>query len=161
MALLKGRYTAQIDGDFVLFLIGMRINNLLAVHKWVPTVLAMPRMLRELKRQPELGLLHYEVYLSGLTILVVQYWRSFEQLHSYSHAKDFSHLPAWGAFNRRARGNSAVGIYHETFMVSADGHESIFVNLPRRGLARAGQAVAVSARSDNARQRLKKLNESE
>jgi hypothetical protein len=132
----------------------MRINNLLAVHKWLPTVRAMPRMLRELKRQPELGLLHYEVYLSGLTIQVVQYWRSFEQLHAYSHAKDFSHLPAWGAFNRRSRGNSAVGIYHETFLVAAGTHESIFVNMPPRGLGRAGRAVAVSGKNDSAMQRI-------
>ena len=30
---VNGRYTAEIDGDFVVFQIGMRINKPWAVHK--------------------------------------------------------------------------------------------------------------------------------
>ena len=95
-----GRFTAQIEGDFVVFLIGMRINRLLLVHKWMPVTAAMPRMIKELVRQPELGLLHAQLFLSGRTLLTVQYWRSFEQLHAYAHARDKQHLPAWAEFNR-------------------------------------------------------------
>ena len=32
----NGRFAAKIDGDFVVFLIGMRINQLWAVNKWLP-----------------------------------------------------------------------------------------------------------------------------
>ena len=49
------RMTAQIDGEFVVFLIGMRINKPWKVHKWLPVFLAMPKMLRELKAHPEIG----------------------------------------------------------------------------------------------------------
>ena len=49
------RVTAEIEGDFVVFLIGMRINKLWKIHKWLPVFLAMPRMLRELERHPESG----------------------------------------------------------------------------------------------------------
>jgi hypothetical protein len=52
------RCTAEIDGDFVVFLIGMRINRFWKPHKWLPVAAAMPRMLAELARTPELGLLH-------------------------------------------------------------------------------------------------------
>ncbi len=56
----KERLTATLDGDFVVFLIGMRINKPWMAHKWFPVALAMPRMLKELSRQPELGFLHAE-----------------------------------------------------------------------------------------------------
>ncbi len=51
------RYTARVDKPVVLFLIGMRFNKLLAVHKWLPVAIAMPRMLAELAKRPEAGLL--------------------------------------------------------------------------------------------------------
>ena len=41
----KDRMTARMDGDFVVFLIGMRINKPLAVHKYLPVLNAMPKML--------------------------------------------------------------------------------------------------------------------
>jgi hypothetical protein len=73
------KLTAQIDGDFVVFLIGMRINRLWMLHKWLPVVMAMGRMLPELYRQPQLGLLHHEMWF-GRTLILVQYWRSMNQL---------------------------------------------------------------------------------
>jgi hypothetical protein len=154
MPILPGRHTARIDGDFVVFLIGMRINEPWRVHKWLPVARAMPAMLAELARRPELGLLHVDSWLGGLTVQTVQYWRSFDHLHAYAHAKDLSHLPAWAAFNRRARGNKAVGIYHETYLVSAGQYECIHVNMPRMGLLRACEAVPVDGRTESARQRL-------
>jgi hypothetical protein len=30
-----GRYTAEIDKPFIVFLIGMRVNRLFAVRKWL------------------------------------------------------------------------------------------------------------------------------
>ena len=44
----QDRMTARMDGDFVVFLIGMRINKPLAVHKYLPVLNAMPKMLTEL-----------------------------------------------------------------------------------------------------------------
>ena len=45
------RVKAQIDGDFVVFLIGMRINKPWKPHKWLPVFRAMPKMIRELEGQ--------------------------------------------------------------------------------------------------------------
>ena len=104
MHIPKGRYAAQIKGDFVVFLIGMRINRLLLSHKWLPIVFAMSRMLKELAKHPELGMLHAQTFVSGRTVLVVQYWRGFDQLHAYAHSKNLEHLPAWTAFNRKVGG---------------------------------------------------------
>ena len=51
-----GRWTAQFDEPYVVFIIGMRINRLWKVHRWLPIMLAMTRMLREL--YPQIGRAH-------------------------------------------------------------------------------------------------------
>jgi len=133
----KERVTATLEGDFVVFLIGMRINKPLLIHKWFPVARAMPRMLQELNRQPELGLLHSEMWFSR-NIVVVQYWRSMEQLLSYAKNKNSEHLPAWRMFNKNVGTDGAVGIWHETYKVSAGNYENVYVNMPPFGLGKAG-----------------------
>lgn len=143
------------DGAVVLFLIGMRINAWHRPDKWLPVARAMPRMLAELYRHPELGLLGHETALSGWrTLLTIQYWRDFESLHAYAHAKDREHLPAWRAFNRASRGNDAVGIFHETYCVPEGAHESITVDMPPFGLGRAAGMKAADGNRADARGRL-------
>jgi hypothetical protein len=154
MAVPFERRTATGDRDVVVFLIGMRINRLRSPRQWGPVLTAMPRMLRELARHPDLGLLDASTYVSGRTILVVQYWNSVEQLYAYSRAADSRHLPAWRAFNRRARGRSDVGIYHETYVVPAAGQESVSVNMPPHGLLAAIGSVPVAQRGRSAAHRL-------
>jgi hypothetical protein len=81
----KGRYSAETGADGkVLFLIGLRFNRLWQVWKWLPVFGAMPRMLRELAKNPDLGLVGCpRTFVSGRTILVWQYWESFEKLEPY------------------------------------------------------------------------------
>ncbi len=154
MHILKGRYAPQMKGDFVVFLIGMRINRLWILHKWLPITFAMPRMLKELATHPELGMLHAQTFVSGRTILVVQSWRSFDQLHAYAHAKTLEHLPVWAAFNRKVGGNGSVGIFHESYLVKDGQYEGLSVNMPRHGLAKAGEMVCATGQLRDARSRL-------
>jgi len=51
-----GRFTAKLDDEFVVFLIGMRINRPWKVREWLPVAVAMPKMLRWLDQHPEAGL---------------------------------------------------------------------------------------------------------
>jgi hypothetical protein len=102
--------TAVIEGEFVVFLIGMRINRLWKVHKWLPVFRAMPRMLRELSARPDSGLLGFRVHNGLREHMVVQYWRSFEHLERYARDPGRDHLPAWVAFNRSVGSNGDVGI---------------------------------------------------
>ena len=53
----RARVAAKMDGEFVVFLIGMRFNRIWKIGSWWPVVTAMPRMLRELDQHPELGCL--------------------------------------------------------------------------------------------------------
>jgi len=154
----KGRYSANLGADgVVLFLIGMRINRLWQVWKWLPVFVSMPRMLIELQRQPSLGLVGKpRTFLSGRVILVWQYWESFEKLDAYARASDHLHLPAWRAFNRRVRDNGAVGIYHETIVLADDAVETVYANMPLFGLGAVTGAVSAGTRGQTAGLRLKK-----
>src|SRR4051812_13871546 len=125
MATFPGRYTGEIEGDFVVFLIGMRVNRPLKVHRWGPVFAAMPRMLKELERNPSTGFLGARQGLLSSGPVVIQYWRSFEQLERYARDPESSHLPQWKRFNRLIRGSGDVGIWHETYRVRAGEYETI------------------------------------
>lgn len=149
----RARMTAHLDGDFVVFMIGLRINRPLLVHKWLPVVSAMGPMLTELYRQPELGLLHADTWFSRTT-LMVQYWRSMAQLLAYAKNREAAHLPAWQRFNRAIGTDGTVGIWHETYAVSPGNYENIYVNMPPFGLGRAGALQAVAGGRQSAAGRL-------
>jgi hypothetical protein len=151
----RERLAATLDGDFVVFLIGMRINKPLLIHKWGPVAAAMPRMLEELYRKPELGFLHGELWFSRTT-LVLQYWRSMEQLLAYAKDRQARHLPAWHAFNKSVGTNGAVGIWHETYAVSPGRYENIYTNMPPFGLGKAGTLHPASGGLHTAAGRLRR-----
>lgn len=152
------RMTAEIDGDFVVFLIGMRINKPWKPWKWLPPLLAMPKMLIELGKKPELGLLHARSHFGLRSVLVVQYWRSFDQLHAYATDRSSAHLPAWHAFNKAVDTNGDVGIWHETFLVRAGEYENIYGNMPTYGMGFAGDLYEATGRRRSARGRLKQTD---
>jgi Domain of unknown function (DUF4188) len=147
MAKFAGRYTGKIEGDFVVFLIGMRVNKPWKVHRWLPVFVAMPKMLRELERQPDAGLLGATQGLLNGGPVVVQYWRSFEHLERYARDPNAEHLPAWRRFNRLVRGSGDVGIWHETYRVRAGEYETVYGNMPRIGLAQVGDHQALGSTS--------------
>jgi Domain of unknown function (DUF4188) len=151
--IFPGRWTANADTDFVVFLIGMRINKPLAFSKWRPVGAAMPRMQQELARQPELGCLHTENWF-GRTTISVQYWRDFESLASYARNHNAAHLPAWRAFNQAIRDNGTVGIWHETYQVNRGNAEAIYGNMPQIGLAKAFSHVRASTVGNSAAKRM-------
>ena len=148
------RTTANLEGEVVVFLIGMRVNRLWKVHKWWPVASAMTRMLRELYAHPELGFLHAESWF-GRTTILVQYWKSFEALEAYAKSRDHAHLPAWAAFNRAVGSSGDVGIWHETYRTRPGDAETLYHNMPPFGLARAVGAVPASGRRETAAGRMK------
>jgi len=147
------RLTAHMDGEFVVFLIGMRINQPLMVHKWLPVMLAMPKMIKELYTQPGYGFLHAEMWFARTT-LMVQYWRSMEQLLDYAKNREAQHLPAWQAFNQAIGINGSVGIWHETYRATPGGYENIYVNMPPFGLGRVGHLLPAVGHRQSARERI-------
>lgn len=148
---IGARMTAEMEGEFVVFLIGLRINKVWKPHKWIPAFLAMPRMLKELKDHPESGFLGYTT--AGTTI--IQYWRSFEQLETYARARDKEHWPAWLDFNRRVGADrSDLGIWHETYIIKPGHYEAIYSGMPPHGLGKVGKLVSATGAKEAARSRL-------
>jgi len=147
------RMTAEADGEFCVFLIGMRINRLWKIHKWWPVAIAMPRMLKELQAHPELGCLGGHQWVGNPTILL-QYWKSFEQLDDYAKKPDHKHLPAWRAFNQNVARNGDVGVWHETYRVNAGNYECIYVNMPAFGLGKATRLVPATGKRESAAGRM-------
>lgn len=143
------RVAPVIKGDFCVFLIGFRMNAFTAKSKgkWVGD--AMQEMLAELQAAPELGCLNVDSYVTpnpvaGSTFLLVQYWRSYEQLVDYSRGKDFKHYPAWMRILKEAKDNgSTAGIWHEAFKVRDGEYEGIYVNTPPMGLGKIELTPAV------------------
>ena len=154
-AIVTERVTANVTEDeFVIFLIGMRINKLWKVHQWWPVARAMGRMLQELEDHKNLGLRHVESWF-GRTTIMVQYWESFEALEQYATAKTREHLPAWGAFNKAVGSNGEVGIWHETFRVHAGDFECVYNNMPGFGLAQAYGSIPATGDHARAASRMK------
>ncbi len=150
------RLTAEMDGDFVVFLIGMRINKPWKIHKWLPVFLVMLRMIRELYAHPELGFLSHTLALG----FVVQYWRSFEHLEAYARHKDHRHLPAWSAFQRQLSRSGDVGIWHETYCITPGHYETFYSNMPPFGLGKVGRLVPATGQRSSARARRDQLSSS-
>jgi len=152
--LRKERLCAEIEGEFAIFLVGMRVNQPLNVKAWVPVFMAMPRMLRELSDRPELGLLHYRLHLGFPNVMVIQYWRCLAQLTAYAGAREHAHLPAWRAFNKAVGASGAVGIWHETYKAGPGTYETVYANMPPYGLGRAGRLRPAIGARQSAKERL-------
>jgi hypothetical protein len=89
------RMRAEIDGDFVVFLIGARFNSKVHLYRTFLDVggrRGMVHMLQHLMAHPEKGLLGFQQL--GLVNLV-QYWRSFEHLEAFARDEDDPHLAVW------------------------------------------------------------------
>jgi hypothetical protein len=152
--IMKGRFSAEAEGSFVVFIIGMRVNELLTVRKWLPTAWAMGPMLKELYAEPETGFLGAETFSYWRGVALIQYWRSFEDLEHFAKDREASHLPAWRRFNRSIGSDGSVGIWHETFLVEKGSYEAIYANMPVFGLAKATSHVPATGRRETARRRL-------
>jgi hypothetical protein len=154
-AIIQDRVCAEIEGEFVIFLIGMRINQPWKFWKWMPVAAAMPKMLIELAKNPELGLLHARTSFGFPNIIVTQYWRSFDALEAYARSQQSEHLPEWVAFNKAVGTNGEVGIWHETYVIRPDSYESVYANMPAFGLGLAGKLIPAKGHRNVARERLK------
>jgi hypothetical protein len=151
---IRERVCAEVEDQVVVFLIGMRINKVWKVWKWLPVFLAMPKMIRELYEHPELGMLAARGHFGLRNISVLQYWKSAKHLIDYAHAKNQVHLPAWQAFNQRIGSNGDVGIWHETYVASKGNVESLYVNMPRYGLGTFGNVFPAKGGRSTATKRL-------
>ena len=154
--IVQGRQLAEIDGDFVVFLIGARFSlrhPLRAFRDLGGRKGGMKAMLDHLVAHPEKGLLGYTM---GLPV-IVQYWRSFDHLEAFARDDSDPHIAAWREYYRRDAQHEGAGIWHETFLVRAGEYEAIYKNMPAIGLGAAGRLVP-AAEASTARLRIRARN---
>lgn len=154
------------EGDLVVFLIGMTVSKPWRVDQWGRIGAVMLRVQVELQRnkaRADAGLEESLGFLGGYNCVgprgpvSVQYWRSAEQLYSYANNPDQVHRPAWLDLYARAhrrRHDDGIGIWHETYVVPAGGHESAYGNVDDWGLAKFTGSVPLVRRGRTARERL-------
>jgi hypothetical protein len=136
------RMRAEIDGDFVVFLIGARFDPRHPIRTFhdLGGRRGMKHMLDHLVAHPEKGLLGYTM---GYPV-IVQYWRSFAHLEAFARDRDDPHLAVWRNYYAR---HGRTGIWHETYLVPAGQYEAVYANMPAFGLGRAGRVVPMTGAS--------------
>lgn len=112
----------------------------------------MGPMIKELYQHPQWGFLHTEFFFSWRKVVLIQYWKSFDDIINYAHGKN--HAAAWKAYNQKVKDNGSVGVFHETYQIGKGASEAMYVNMPKSGLAIATEHIPVSPETSTARKRM-------
>jgi hypothetical protein len=155
----RGRKTAIIEGDFVVFLIGARPNKFVdGFFKWMGD--AMEEMLIEQEENPEIGCLGSESFVGPTGTMLVQYWKSMDQLQKYARRSSNKHSSPWATMMAKGRESADYGFWHEAFEVKAGKYDAIYVNCPPLllGNCRNVQLVQAEGTMKSAAGRLRKTD---
>ncbi|MDX1746548.1 MAG: DUF4188 domain-containing protein, partial [Halobacteriales archaeon] len=83
---------AEMDGGFVIYINGMRLNKLRAIHKYLRAGLKAAKMFERLEADPDSGFLGYQPAFMGLrTGAAIQYWRSLDDIRRFAQDPDDLH----------------------------------------------------------------------
>ena len=152
------------DDEVVVFMLGMKVLRPWRVDQWGFVTVAMARMMTEIEtnRRLKVGTDDDLGYLGGFSTMglhgpvVTQYWRSSDDLIRYAHDTDRVHRGAWLQLYRLAHRSSkaGVGLWHETYVVPAGQHETIYGNMKPIGLGKLVGAVPLNERTRTSSARL-------
>jgi hypothetical protein len=131
-----GKVVVDNTEPVVVFLLGIRINRWRGIRHWLPLVLTIPSMLRELASAPEGGLLGYRVLLGPgpRQAMLVQYWRRAEDLHSFARDGAGPHRAAQHRYWWHYGSSASVGVWHEMLIAAEGAHHAMYGNMPPMGL---------------------------
>ena len=93
--------------------------------------------------------------------LATALYGSVEHLERYSRDSKKAHLPAWRRWTKEWSKHSAVGIWHETYVVEPGSYECIYHHMPPFGLGKIGPLVTAEGprRRAEDRRRLHDINQ--
>ncbi|MEM8707919.1 MAG: DUF4188 domain-containing protein [Actinomycetota bacterium] len=153
-SIISGRHHADLDGDVVVFPIGMKINRLWAIHRWLRPTVNTARMWWHLQRNRPAGYLGGYLFVYARGVGMMQYWRDFDALEGFSRDDSQPHLAAWRQLVRQTAGDQTFGYWHETYVVNQRNAETIYGSMSPFGLSEAVGATPITAASETARGRL-------
>ena len=146
------RVTASIEGDFVVFLIGMRVNQALEGLEVAAGVRRDAADAAELEASPESGFLGAGRYVgSPRRPMVVQYWRSFEHLERLRAQQGRRALAGLGRSSTSASGRAATWASgtRPTWCPPAS-YDSVYNNMPPIGLGAVTELIPAAGRNASA-----------
>ena len=153
MKIFNGRYTADSsESSFVIFIIGMRLNQIYKIWKWIPVLNSMGPMIKELYQNPQWGFLHTEVLFGWRKITLIQYWKEFDGLIDYAHGKNHDSL-----------GNHIIGkliitvvlvSFTKLTKLKREHQNPSMLNMPKTGLSQAMTHIPISQSKDSANKRM-------
>ena len=133
--------------DLVVIYLGMRVNE----PKGLTTLISFGAKIRKsVEAQPD-GLLLHETVLFSLFpphAGMRQYWRDFDSLERW--ARSLPHRQWWQEFLRDRGG---TGFWHETYFRGGQ-IESVYIDMPRIGLAKFAPVTPARGSLFSARRRL-------
>jgi hypothetical protein len=149
MASAPNRTTVDLSAypDLVVIYLGMRVNEV----KGLWTLASFGRRIGAAVQAAPDGLLLHENVLFSLVpphAGMRQYWRDFDALERW--ARSMPHQKWWRDFLRDRGG---TGFWHETYFRGGQ-IESVYVDMPRIGLARFGAVEPARGSMFSARRRL-------
>ena len=153
-SIIDGRHQADLDGQVVVFPIGMKINRLWAVHRWLRPTVDTARMWWHLQRNRPQGYLGGYLFVYARGVGMMQYWRDFDALEAFSRDDSQPHLKAWRQLVHQTADDQTFGYWHETYVVDASTAETIYGSMPPFGLSEAVGHAPIGGRSETARGRL-------
>lgn len=144
--IIRTTYTARFDGDFVVFLIGIRPNEANPFTKYTAEIgKAFQSMVDELENDETLGYSGGDNYVGvntrKSTTLMVQYWRSYEALQKWTHTRMGVHMKTVEKYMKNDPVAGRHGIWHETYKIRDGEYETVYASMPPMGLALATSAV--------------------
>jgi hypothetical protein len=144
--IIRTMYSARYDGDFVVFLIGIRPNGANPFTQSFSRIgKAFKSMVEELEADPTLGYMGGDMYIGANSrksaTLHVQYWRDYESLQKWTHKRMSIHVKTMLEYMKTDQFEGVNGIWHETYKVRDGEYEAVYGNMPPIGLALATQAV--------------------
>src|SRR6266540_4683013 len=146
---------ARRSEPFAVFMFGMRLNHARGLARFLWGRRVLRRILADLRAHQEQGFLAGQVYRSGRTLIVVQYWESFDALDGYARDHALPHRRAWQRYLREALHDPAVGLWHETYLADPGSWEGVYVNMPPWGLGAGVELLEMRTTSGSARERLR------
>lgn len=144
----RERMAAEIDGEYVIYINGMRLNKLRALPKYLRAGLKAGKMFEQLEADPDSGFLGYIPAYMGLRCgAAIQYWRSLEDIKRFAQDPDGVHVPAWQWYNEEVGTNGELGFWAELYVVEDGTFETFYRNMPPIGLGEHGTLVRMEDHS--------------
>jgi hypothetical protein len=135
------RLAAEMDGEFVVYINGMRLNHLRALDKYMIAGRKLAAMFDRLEADPDSGFLGYEPAIRGLgSGAAIQYWRSLEDLQSFAQDPENRHVPARTWVNENVR-KGEIGFWAELYVIDDENYETVYRDVPPIGLGGVAELV--------------------